>query len=79
MNLLNMIEKELIKLRYNLTNMKIAVGFGISSLEQAQYIGSIADGVIIGSKLVSTLELYGLSAFEDKATAFADTIHGDVL
>ncbi len=31
----------------------LAVGFGISTLEQAQQVGGLADGVIVGSKLIS--------------------------
>lgn len=38
-------------------------------------MSQIADGVIIGSKLVSILETSGVSTFEDKAREFADIIH----
>lgn len=34
------------------TNKPLAVGFGIGNGEQAQLVGSIADGVIVGSALV---------------------------
>jgi tryptophan synthase alpha subunit len=34
----------------------LAIGFGISSPEQARVVGSMADGVVIGSKLVSLIE-----------------------
>jgi len=70
------LEQELNNLRHVLPNTKIAVGFGISSIGQAQYVSKIADGVIIGSKLVSMLENSGISAFEDTAREFADVIHG---
>ena len=70
------LEEELYNLLKTIPNTKIAVGFGISSIEQAQYVSHIADGVIIGSKLVSLLETSGIGAFEDKAKEFADIIHG---
>ena len=35
------------------TRLPVAVGFGVRSAEQARAIGSIADGVVIGSALVS--------------------------
>ncbi|RZI47638.1 tryptophan synthase subunit alpha [Rickettsiales endosymbiont of Peranema trichophorum] len=70
------LEREVNDLRNVMPNTKMAVGFGISSIEQAKYVSHIADGVIIGSKLVSTLETFGIAAFEDKAKEFADIIHG---
>ena len=62
-------------LRQYFPNIKIAVGFGISTLEQAQYVSCIADGVIIGSKLVSTLENQGIQSFGSMALQFANQIH----
>ncbi|HPG38472.1 MAG TPA: tryptophan synthase subunit alpha [bacterium] len=40
----------------SMTTLPIAVGFGISSVEQAQQAARSADGVIIGSWLISELE-----------------------
>jgi tryptophan synthase alpha chain len=34
------------------TNKPLAVGFGISTPEQAGVVGQIADGVIVGSALI---------------------------
>jgi tryptophan synthase alpha chain len=34
------------------TDLPVAVGFGISSPEQARAVGDLADGVIVGSRLV---------------------------
>src|SRR5207237_1983263 len=42
----------------------IAVGFGISSPEQARLIGAVADGVVIGSALIDALDRGGLDAAE---------------
>lgn len=44
------------------TDTKIAVGFGISTSEQAGRIGAVADGVIIGSAIVRIIEEYGENA-----------------
>lgn len=44
------------------TNMPIAVGFGISSPDQARAVASVADGVVVGSALVRTLSEKGLDA-----------------
>jgi tryptophan synthase alpha chain len=34
------------------TNVPVAVGFGISTAEQAAAVGELADGVIVGSRIV---------------------------
>src|SRR6516225_11719901 len=49
------------------TNLPVAVGFGVRTAEQAAAIASGADGVVVGSALVSALKAT-LDA-EDKATA----------
>jgi len=41
-----------------------AVGFGINTPEQAERIGRIADGVIVGSAIVKIVERYGEAADE---------------
>ena len=59
-----------------ITNIKkvkdipVAVGFGVSSKEQVDYLHSIADAVIVGSYLVNVINKY-----EDKAaTHLADSV-----
>ena len=42
--------------------LPVAVGFGISTPRQAAQVGSLADGVVVGSALVHTLESEGLEA-----------------
>ncbi|KAG0246953.1 tryptophan synthase beta subunit-like PLP-dependent enzyme [Mortierella sp. GBAus27b] len=37
------------------TNLPLAVGFGVSTREQFQSVGTYADGVVIGSRIVSVL------------------------
>ena len=41
-----------------MTTTPIAVGFGVSTPEQARLIGGIADGVIVGSAIIKEIEKY---------------------
>lgn len=43
-------------------DLPVAVGFGISTPEQAARVGALADGVVVGSALVQTLEEHGIEA-----------------
>lgn len=40
----------------NITQIPLAVGFGVSSRNQFEYVGSIAEGVVIGSRLINLLK-----------------------
>lgn len=42
-----------------LTDLPIAIGFGISQPEQARAVGGLADGVVVGSAIVRAIENYG--------------------
>jgi len=44
------------------TALPVAVGFGISSAEQAAAVGRLADGVVVGSALVDALDTGGVAA-----------------
>lgn len=44
------------------TSLPVAVGFGISSPEQARTVGAMADGVVVGSALVDILGREGVGA-----------------
>lgn len=44
------------------TTLPVAVGFGISSAEQAAAVGRLADGVVVGSALVDLLGAGGVPA-----------------
>jgi tryptophan synthase alpha chain len=44
------------------SNLPVAVGFGISTPEQAARVGEIADGVIVGSAIVRIIEEHGEAA-----------------
>jgi len=43
-------------------SLPVAVGFGISTPEQARQVAAVADGVVVGSALVQTLEDEGIDA-----------------
>ena len=44
------------------TNIPCAIGFGISTPEQAARMASISDGAIVGSAIIKILERYGEEA-----------------
>ena len=44
------------------SDLPLAVGFGINTPKQAHEIGKIADGVIVGSAIVKIIEEYGENA-----------------
>ncbi len=46
----------------SLSALPVCVGFGVSTLEQAEAIGRLADGVIVGSALVDLVERSGPDA-----------------
>ena len=48
----------------DVTDLPLAVGFGINTPEQASQIGKLADGVIVGSAIVKIIEEYGEDATE---------------
>jgi len=43
------------------SRLPVAVGFGISTPEQAQALGRVADGIVVGSAIVRLIERYGQS------------------
>lgn len=53
------LEREVAALRAA-TDVPVAVGFGISTAEQAAFVGRIADGVVVGSALVDRLDREGV-------------------
>ena len=50
------------------TSIPCAIGFGISTPEQAGQMSQLADGVIVGSAIVKLLEQYGPKAPEHIGT-----------
>lgn len=51
---------EMIQLVKEVKDIPCAVGFGISTPEQARKMAQLADGVIVGSAIVKIVEQYGL-------------------
>jgi len=43
-------------------DLPVAVGFGISTPEQAAEVGAAADGVVVGSALITALDRGGVAA-----------------
>lgn len=59
----------------NVTHLPLAVGFGISTPEQAAAVGAVANGVVVGSAIVRVIEQYGQSPdLEAKLEAFAQSL-----
>ncbi len=59
------------------TRLPLAVGFGISTADQVRAVGEIADGVVVGSAFVRTIEEYAQSAeLEAKLEAVARRLAG---
>lgn len=58
--------QEQVKLIQSVGNVPVAVGFGISTPEQARTVATMADGVVVGSAIVKLIEQHGHS--EDLAT-----------
>ena len=53
--------KKMIKLVKEVKNIPCAIGFGISTPEQAAKMAEFSDGVIIGSAIVKIVEKYGVN------------------
>jgi len=59
--------------------LPVAVGFGISTPEQAQVVAGVADGVVVGSALIQALDhggIEGAAAFLASLRAAVDDVRG---
>lgn len=57
------------------TSLPVAVGFGISTPEQAQLVGQAADAVVVGSAIVSRIAQAGKNArLVPEVTAYVSTL-----
>ncbi len=54
----------------------VAVGFGIGTAEHARRVGSLADGVVVGSALVERLERDGVGGMLGLARELRDSLEG---
>jgi len=62
----------LVRAMRKVTTLPLAVGFGISTADQARAVGELADGVAVGSAFVRTIEQYAASPeLETKLEALA--------
>jgi tryptophan synthase alpha chain len=60
------------------TDLPVAVGFGVRTPEQAKQIAEVADGVIVGSALISVIKQYGDKAagpLRELTAALAEAVH----
>lgn len=60
------------------TKVPCAIGFGISTPQQARQMGKFADGVIVGSAIVKLMAQYGTSA-PDKVGAYVRSMKNALL
>ena len=58
------------------TSLPLAVGFGISTPDQARMVGRMADGVVVGSALVEILGREGVAAARKFLDALRDALDG---
>jgi tryptophan synthase alpha chain len=59
------------------TQLPLAVGFGISTPDQAAQVGRLADGVVVGSAVVRLIEQYGQSPeLEARLESYARSLAG---
>jgi len=58
----------------SITTKPVAVGFGISTPGQAEKVAKLADGVIVGSKLIKILKDYGINGCSDFAAEIRNNI-----
>lgn len=58
------------------TSLPVAVGFGISTREHVAKVGTYADGAVVGSALLNTIESAPRSNVADEARAFARKLSG---
>ncbi len=62
----------------NATKLPVAVGFGISTPEQAAQVATLADGVVVGSALVKLFEQHQGVALENALTALVAALKGAI-
>ena len=61
------------RVRRSVPRLPVAVGFGISTPDQVRAVASVADGVVVGSAVVSAMEA-ARSAGRDPVSAAADFV-----
>jgi tryptophan synthase alpha chain len=73
-NIASNLAEQVAKIRAH-TSLPIAVGFGISNLEQAKLVAQTADGAVVGSAIVNQIAQHGKSPdLVKKVTAFVKSL-----
>lgn len=67
------LEEEIARIRQH-TDVPVAIGFGVSTPEQARRAAEAADGVIVGSALIDALDEGGPEEFERLARSLREAI-----
>ena len=70
---------EIVKVIRENTNVPCAVGFGISTPEQAAEMAGLSDGAIVGSAIVKLCGTYGKDAVpyvKEYVKSMCDAVHG---
>jgi len=65
----------LVEAMRRVTSLPLAVGFGISSADHVRAVGSVADGVVVGTAVVRTVEQNGAD-LEGRLEALARSLAG---
>ncbi len=68
------LEREVAAIRAE-TTVPVAVGFGISTADQAGVVGRVADGVVVGSAIVDRLEREGVAGTAAFVEDLARAVH----
>ena len=68
------LEDKVLMLKDQAKGIPIVVGFGLSTKEQVKKVAGIADGVVIGSALVKSMEKNNLKVFRKLAEGFYQSI-----
>jgi tryptophan synthase alpha chain len=63
-----------VKALRSITDTPVAVGFGVSTGEQARRIADVADGVIVGSAIIDALDRQGLPGVERLMTELRNAL-----
>ncbi len=62
------------------SSLPLAVGFGIATADHAEQVGSLADGVIVGSAIMRVVEKYGAGTeLEGKLEGLARELKGGLM
>lgn len=76
-NLSPQLASEMQALRQHFPHHPIVVGFGVSTSDQARTVAQLADGVVVGSLLVKTLETEGVEALKTLTKQMTAVVHAE--